>query len=174
MTQGLHCIWSCLLVKSLFFHNLIVRLVPSWTPFCAIYSSQFPASVLSPHPQLIVLINLSLCLMLLYLKENSFNFLTCKTVGKLVKQHRYGCLISWTCMCLLKRKDFPVVKNPPANAGDVGSILGSGRSPGQQNGNPLQYSCLGNPMDRGTLRAMVNGVWKEMTEQLNNFLKILR
>ena len=44
-----------------------------------------------------------------------------------------------------------VVKTPPANAGDakdVGSIPGSGRFPGQGNGNPLQYSCLGNPMDR--------------------------
>ena len=41
------------------------------------------------------------------------------------------------------------VKKPPANAGDVGSLLVSGRSPGMGNGNPLQYSCLGNPMDRG-------------------------
>ena len=43
-----------------------------------------------------------------------------------------------------------VVKNLPANAGDTGLIPGSGRSPGEGNGNPLQYSCLGNPMDRGT------------------------
>ena len=42
-----------------------------------------------------------------------------------------------------------VVKNPPANAGDMGSTPGSGRSPGEGNGNPLQYSCLGNLMDRG-------------------------
>ena len=42
-----------------------------------------------------------------------------------------------------------VVKNPPANSGDVGSVPGSGRSPGEGNGNPLQYSCLRNPMDRG-------------------------
>ena len=42
-----------------------------------------------------------------------------------------------------------VVKNLPSNAGDAGSIPGSGRSPGEGNGNPLQYSCLGNPMDRG-------------------------
>ena len=41
-----------------------------------------------------------------------------------------------------------MVKNPPANAGDVTLIPGSGRSPGEENGNPLQYSCLGNPMDR--------------------------
>ena len=45
-------------------------------------------------------------------------------------------------------RDFPgdsVVKNPSANAGDMGSILGSGGSPGEGNGNPLQYSCLGIP-----------------------------
>ena len=42
-----------------------------------------------------------------------------------------------------------VVKNPSASAGDSGLILGSGRFPGEENGNPLQYSCPGNPMDRG-------------------------
>ena len=41
------------------------------------------------------------------------------------------------------------IKNPPANAGDWGSTPGSGRSPGEGNGNPLQYSCLENSMDRG-------------------------
>ena len=51
-----------------------------------------------------------------------------------------------------------VVKSPLANAGDVGSIPGSGRSPGKGNGNPLQYSCLGNPMDRGAWRATVHQV----------------
>ena len=45
-----------------------------------------------------------------------------------------------------------VVKNPPANVGDSCLIPGSGRSPGEGNGNPLQYSCLGNPMDRGDCR----------------------
>ena len=42
-----------------------------------------------------------------------------------------------------------VVKNPPANAGNVGSIPASGRSPKEGNGNPIQYSCLENPTDRG-------------------------
>ena len=42
-----------------------------------------------------------------------------------------------------------VVKNMPANAGNLGSIPGLGRSPGERNGSPLQYSCLENPMDRG-------------------------
>ena len=58
-----------------------------------------------------------------------------------------------------------MVKNPPANAGDVGdtdSIPGSGRSPGGGNGNPVQYSCLENPMDRGASRATVHGVTEEV------------
>ena len=56
-----------------------------------------------------------------------------------------------------------VVKNPPANAGgvrDTDSIPGSGRSPGGGHGNPLQYSFLENPMDRGAWRAMVHSVAK--------------
>ena len=53
-----------------------------------------------------------------------------------------------------------VVKNLPANAGDVGLILESRSSPGEGNGNPLQYSCLGNPMDREAWRAAVHGVAK--------------
>ena len=48
-----------------------------------------------------------------------------------------------------------VVKNPPAKAGDVGLTPGLGRSPGGGNGNPLQYSCLENPMDRGAWRSML-------------------
>ena len=48
-----------------------------------------------------------------------------------------------------------VVKNPPTNAGDMGLIPESGRSPGEGNGKPLQYSCLGNPMDRGNWWATV-------------------
>ena len=54
-----------------------------------------------------------------------------------------------------------MVKNLPANTGDtedLDSILGSGRSPGGGNGNPLQYSCLGNSMDRGAWRAIVGGL----------------
>ena len=54
-----------------------------------------------------------------------------------------------------------VVKNPPASAGDAGSIPGSGRSPGEGNGNPLHYSCLGNHMDRGAWWSTVHGVAKE-------------
>ena len=57
-----------------------------------------------------------------------------------------------------------VVKNPPANAGDVGSIPGWGGSPGGGHGNPLWYSCLGNPMDRRAWRATVHGVAKSWTQ----------
>ena len=54
-----------------------------------------------------------------------------------------------------------MVKNLPANAGDIkdtGLIPGSGRSPGEGNGNPLQYSCLENPLDRGVWQATVRRV----------------
>ena len=56
-----------------------------------------------------------------------------------------------------------VVGNPLANAGDVGLIPGLERSPGGGNGNPLQYSCLENPMDRGAWRAAILGVAKSQT-----------
>ena len=65
-----------------------------------------------------------------------------------------------------------MVKNPPAIARDVrvvGIIPGSGRYPGVGNGNPLQYSCLENPMDRGAWQAIVDGIAKESdtTERMN-------
>ena len=67
-------------------------------------------------------------------------------------------------MQIINRLDFPggsVVKNLPANTGDTGSIPGLRRSPSEGNGNPLQYSCLGNFMVRGAWRATVHGVAKE-------------
>ena len=60
-----------------------------------------------------------------------------------------------------------VLKNPPANAGDIrdmGSVLGSGRSPGEGNDNPLQYSYLENTMDRGAWQATVHEVSKSWTQ----------
>ena len=61
-------------------------------------------------------------------------------------------ILSWPC---LSGKQFAY------SAGDLGSIPGSGRSPGEGNGNPLQYSCLENPMDKGAWQATVHGVVEE-------------
>ena len=72
-------------------------------------------------------------------------------------------------LCFIQLLGFPGdigVKNLLANAGDArdaGSILGSGRSPGEGNGNPLKYSCLENSMDRGAWQATVYGVTKSRT-----------
>jgi len=60
-----------------------------------------------------------------------------------------------------------VVKNPPANAGDMGSIPGLGRSPGGGYSNSLQYSCMGSSKDRGVWWATVHGVIKSQTRLSN-------
>ena len=60
-----------------------------------------------------------------------------------------------------------MVKNPPANAGDAGLTPGSRRSPGEENGNPLQYSGLENSMDRETWQTTVHGVAKSQTWLIN-------
>ena len=73
--------------------------------------------------------------------------------------HKYMCLY-------LERIDSPGDldgKESACNAGDLGSIPGSGRSPRKGNGNPLQYSCLENPMFRGAWQATVHGVAKSQT-----------
>ena len=78
-------------------------------------------------------------------------------------------LVSVFChlvQCFWASQVLLVVKNPLANAGDVrdaGSIPGSGRSPGEGNGNPLQYSCLENSMDRGAWWATVHRITKSRT-----------
>ena len=59
-----------------------------------------------------------------------------------------------------------MVKNPP-EAGDVVSIPGSGTSPGERNGNPLQYPCLGHAMDRGPWQGAAHGVAKSQTQPSN-------
>ena len=68
------------------------------------------------------------------------------------------------CVFLVPNEGFPGsgVKNPPASAKHPGSIPGLGRSPGRGNGNPLQYSCLGNPMNREAWWATVHGITKEL------------
>ena len=65
-----------------------------------------------------------------------------------------------------------MVKASAYNAEDLGSIPGLGRSPGEGNGNPLQYSCLENPMNRGVWWATVHGVTKSET-QLSDFTSLL-
>ena len=60
-------------------------------------------------------------------------------------------------------KNLHIIKETACNAGDPGSIPGSGRSPGEGNGNPLQYSCMENPMDRRAWPATVHGVAKSWT-----------
>ena len=89
--------------------------------------------------------------------------------------------VAWTCLFLLERvcdKTCEMLttgeahlslggsksKESTCNAGDLGSISGLGRSPGEGNGNPLQYSCVENPMDRGAWRATVHGVPKSRTQ----------
>ena len=68
-----------------------------------------------------------------------------------------SCVHAHAQLCLTGGSE---VKASACNAGDLGSIPGSGRSPGEGNGNPLQYSCLENPMDRGAWWATVHGVTK--------------
>ena len=83
----------------------------------------------------------------------------------------FRCTAQWfrhicICVCILCKWGFPAgsdCKESTCNAGDLGSILGSGRSPGGGHGNPLQYSCLENPMDRGAWQATVCGVVKSWT-----------
>ena len=69
-------------------------------------------------------------------------------------------------MCIESHGGFPSgsVKNLPRNSGNVGLIPGSKRSPGGGNGNPLQYSCLENPMDKGVWRATVHEVRKSQND----------
>ena len=97
----------------------------------------------SPPPLSDVLMNST------YLKDQFQSYFSCPTQEML--------FLLWANY----HSGFPggsVVKNSPANAGDAGSILGSGISPGEGNGNPLHYSYLGNPMDRGAWQATVHGV----------------
>ena len=67
-------------------------------------------------------------------------------------------------LCCIVETGGSVVKNLPANIGDLGSIPGSGRSPGEENGDSLQYSCLENPMNRGAWWATTHGVTKSQTQ----------
>ena len=68
--------------------------------------------------------------------------------------------------CIVGFPGGSVVKNLPINAGALGSIPGSRKSPGEGNGNPLQYSCLENPMDRAAYKAAFHKVTKSWTQMM--------
>ena len=73
-------------------------------------------------------------------------------------------LYPWFYFCFVGFPDDSAVKKSACNTGDAGSILGSGRSPGGGHGNPLQYSCQENPIDRGAWWATVYGVSKSQIQ----------
>ena len=84
-----------------------------------------------------------------------------------VKEPSSNCLIWGFCVAHWPSQVALVVQKPPANAGnirDVGSIPGLGRSPGSEHDNPLQYSCLEHPTDRGAWWATVHGITKDQTK----------
>ena len=95
-------------------------------------------------------------------KENTSNYDNKDTKYIWFAQHNYKCF-TYASLCTL----IQMVKDLPTNAGDLGSVPGSGRSPGEGNGNPLQCSYLENPMDRGAWQATVHGVARGWT-QLND------
>ena len=75
----------------------------------------------------------------------------------------YTCALTYKNLHIIIIPGGSEVKVSACNAGDLGSIPGLGRSPGEGNGNPLQHSCLENPMDGGAWRATVHGVAKSRT-----------
>ena len=91
------------------------------------------------------------------------------TIDKIWKQPKCPSTDEWIKIWNISIYSFPgsaVVKNLPPNAGDArdaASVAGSGRSPGAENGSPLQYSRLENSMDRGAWQATVHGVTKSLT-----------
>ena len=120
------------------------------------------------------------------------NYYGASLVTQLVKnppamREAWGRFLGWedplekemaTRLSILK-SGFPevaVVKSPPVGAGDArhtGSVPGSGRSPGEGNGHPLQYSCLENSMDKGAWWATINGVMKSQTQLSDLTLSLL-
>ena len=80
----------------------------------------------------------------------------------LTQESNWGFLHCRQVLYQLSYLGSPVVKNPPTNVRNEGSIPGLGRSPGEGNGNLLQYFCLENPTDRGAWQATVHGVTKEL------------
>ena len=90
------------------------------------------------------------------------------TFKSLLQHHSLKASILWCSDFFMGFPGDSEVKVSACNAGDLGSIPGSGRSPGEGNGNPLQYSCLENPMDGGAWWAAVHGIAEGRT-QLSDF-----
>ena len=95
-----------------------------------------------------------------------FGILAVQGTLRSLLQHHSSKASILQCSAMVNNQAVLVVKNLPAKARDtdLGSIPGSGRSPGGGNGNALQYSCLENPTDRGALKAMVHRVTKSWTQ----------
>ena len=96
----------------------------------------------------------------------SFPFNSSYTIGQGTKVRPSTNYVHSNFISVTRKVGFPggsAGKESACNEGDHGSVAGSGRSPGGGHGNPLQYSCLENPMDRGPWRAAVHGVTKSQT-----------
>ena len=131
-----------------------------------------PAQQGSRHAGAVVMLHGLSCSVVhgIFLDQGSNLCLLCCTVDSVSLDHQGSTRLLYlmlSCECL----DFPGGSDSKAsayNAGDLGLIPELGRSPGEENGNPLQYSCLENPMDGGAWWATVHGVAKSQT-RLSNF-----
>ena len=101
----------------------------------------------------------------------SFTFQLCHFIKKNVLYSIFFFFFTFSTGSSLGFSGGSAVKNPPENAGNMSPIPASGRSAGEGNGNPLQHSCLGHPMNRGAWRAIVHGVagsWTRLSDKNNN------
>ena len=158
--------WSCLRLLDLavpFAWNALSPKMHRLTILCSTIT-------LSEMPSLTILFKLyplvSLTSLSYFTFYNSYSNLTHTICLPICFCHlRYNVNFMRKGLCLFgPTRDFPgdsVVRNPPANAGDVGLIPRLGRSAGEGNGNPLHYSCLWNPMDKGAWMAILHGVAKQ-------------
>ena len=96
-------------------------------------------------------------------------YINSSTNNRILLSHRKNAIMPFSATWM-ELENFPggsAIKNLPVSAGDTGSTPGSGKSPGERNGNPLLYSCLENPMDRGAWWATVHGVatsWTQLSD----------
>ena len=100
--------------------------------------------------------------MYVYISTHTHMYVSISCVYTYMYMHRvYICIFVYMYVYIWASPRGSVVKTPPANAGDMGLIPESGRSPGEENSNPLQDSCQENSMDRGAWGTTVHGVAKE-------------